>query len=729
MPLDELPQSLQEDLAYLQNSAESDLSMSFSHNNFFYDETISVTISASNDRAKIYYTTDGSTPTSDNEEFSHPITFVANETIACIVLKAIAIYNGEQSPVMTQSYFIGSSISERFSNYVFSISTDPWNLYDYEDGILESGKIYDDYMLENSHVEEEDWERPANYTGRGREWERPVYVEVFTQDGERVIAQNAGLRVHGNSSRINPVKSLMLIARKEYEPEAGRFKHEFFSDFSSADDFKKPILSHDSLILRPGGNDVTEGRIRTALTSRITKGTGLPTVSPQAGATVFLNGEYYSFAWLTAQINEQFLESLFSASERSFDIIAGGNTDIITEDEDMLSAFYQLLDYAEYGEGSNEAMQYFNDYFDIDEMLLFYAIRAYIADFDWPENNMMIWRYTGHPDTENSAKELDGRWHFRFYDADSSLWYNDKAAPSIRSITRLISDDMDNPVVEGRYGYSPVLKALLSNTEYTERFSNNLCDMIFEHFSTENVRLAINDLNEVSLREIEYSTLNGKASGWIDINHILESRERLIDFTKQRPDYILEEMRDIFGYTSLYQITSDGSAKINTLNGNEGFYFVENRVPITPVLSAGQAFDYWLVNGEKRHEEDLLISVADTDVHGVVNIQLVTKSTMSPLLFKDTYDTDGLCGFTMYNPTEITQNTSNLYLSDDLNNLQKWMFPILNISSGSVWEFAGKSSTSIDTLFKIGLNFNPRRGEVVFLSDENGAILDYKAIS
>jgi hypothetical protein len=179
----------------------------------------------------------------------------------------------------------------------------------------------------------------------------------------------------------------------------------------------------------------------------------------------------------------------------------------------------------------------------------------------------------------------------------------------------------------------------------------------------------------------------------------------------------------------MYRITTDGTAKINTLNGNEGQYFIENRVPVYPILEKGQVFDHWLVNGERRDEEELRVSYADADASGTVYVQCLAREEFPPLFFLDTYDSEDICGFTMYNPTEVTQNTRGLYLSDDLDDLQKWQFPNLNIRPGAVWEFVGSSSTSYDALLKVGLNFNPRYGEVVFLSNEEGDILDWMAVT
>jgi hypothetical protein len=103
----------------------------------------------------------------------------------------------------------------------------------------------------------------------------------------------------------------------------------------------------------------------------------------------------------------------------------------------------------------------------------------------------------------------------------------------------------------------------------------------------------------------------------------------------------------------------------------------------------------------------------------------VTQLEIPPLLFIDTFDDGELFGFDMHNPTDTVQNTQSLFLSDNVNNLKKWQFPVLNIRPGSSMRFVGRSSTSPDALFMIALNFNPRHGETIFLSNEEGVILDY----
>ncbi|MDR2570474.1 MAG: CotH kinase family protein, partial [Oscillospiraceae bacterium] len=598
---DDLAPRTQRVFDLVQREGSSQLTVSFSHEEFFYNETINVTISANSPNSVIYYTIDGTIPTSESERYEHPLKFVAEEDVRATVLKAVAIDGKVRSPVFTHSYFVSTSIDKRFSTYVFSISTDPDDLFGYERGILAPGRIRDDYLNttpEDERVRSRWW--PANYFMRGHEWERPVHVEVITQNGKRVITQNTGLRVHGNVSRGSAQKSLRLIAREEYGSGADRFEYDFF--YGYMDIHTMPIVSHNTLILRNDGQDYYDARLRTPLASIIAQEAGYHAVSPQAAAAVFLNGEYYGFFWINIRMNEHYLQYLYNTLQKSFDIIAGGGHQVDTDDKEIVNEFMQILDFAKDGFDDDE-MQIVHKSFDVDNLLFYYAIQTYISNSDWPSENIAIWRYTGHIDINNPADELDGRWRYLMWDFDHSMHLTEKSAPDIKPIQRLFDD-----------AYSPIFQALLQRPEYIEQYSNYVCDMVFGHFSVLNVERVIQNLNDVTLQEQKISLELHKRS----FNSLIRSREVVIDFFEQRPDYILDELRELFGFTKMYRIQSDGTVKINTLNGNEGIYFIENSVPVYPLLEEGQVFDHWLINGEKRYDKDLIISYNDADANDTV---------------------------------------------------------------------------------------------------------------
>ena len=71
-----------------------------------YDEAQTVSISCTAEGAVIYYTLDGTTPTTNSSVYSTPLTISATTTV-----KAMAVVDGDESDVVTAKYVIGSSAS------------------------------------------------------------------------------------------------------------------------------------------------------------------------------------------------------------------------------------------------------------------------------------------------------------------------------------------------------------------------------------------------------------------------------------------------------------------------------------------------------------------------------------------------------------------------------------------------------------------------------------------
>jgi len=69
----------------------------------YYDQ-VEVSISCRTERASIFYTTDGSTPTANSNYYSSPFTLTKSATV-----KAIAIYEGSQSSVASATYTVRTS--------------------------------------------------------------------------------------------------------------------------------------------------------------------------------------------------------------------------------------------------------------------------------------------------------------------------------------------------------------------------------------------------------------------------------------------------------------------------------------------------------------------------------------------------------------------------------------------------------------------------------------------
>lgn len=145
--------------------------IAFSKTKHFYSESIEVEI-LSDKPGKIYYTLDGSDPTDQKQLYESPIKIDSGNKMLVKNIKAKAFYDdGTESNTITHTYFVGNDIANRFDTLIFSVSTDPYNLYDYEYGIFVEGKLRADFLKENPGVRP-DPDDPANFNMRGREAER-----------------------------------------------------------------------------------------------------------------------------------------------------------------------------------------------------------------------------------------------------------------------------------------------------------------------------------------------------------------------------------------------------------------------------------------------------------------------------------------------------------------------------------------------------------------------------
>ncbi|PWJ10235.1 CotH kinase family protein [Ruminococcus flavefaciens] len=142
---------------------------SFSAESGFYNSGFSLSIDVP-EGTTVYYTLDGSDPTSSSERYTGPISvkdmtsepnklsartditaytdILAPEegVLKAAVVRATAVdAQGRTSDIITKTYFIGSTNVDKYKNMkVISLVTDPDNLFDYEKGIYVKGKVYDE---------------------------------------------------------------------------------------------------------------------------------------------------------------------------------------------------------------------------------------------------------------------------------------------------------------------------------------------------------------------------------------------------------------------------------------------------------------------------------------------------------------------------------------------------------------------------------------------------------
>jgi hypothetical protein len=171
----------------------------FSVSGGFFPGAVTLDIQNLSSAGAVYFTTDGSVPNGASPVFTTPITLSINT-----VVKARIIAPGRiPGPVLTNTYFVGEDFNQR-GLAVLSLSGEPDDFFGVDSGIL-----------------------VQNYKP---DWEIPIHLEFYENDGVLGFHHDAGGSVGGENSWILPQKLLNISSRKQYG--GGHIEYQIFPDKS-----------------------------------------------------------------------------------------------------------------------------------------------------------------------------------------------------------------------------------------------------------------------------------------------------------------------------------------------------------------------------------------------------------------------------------------------------------------------------------------------------------------
>ncbi|MCL2456790.1 MAG: CotH kinase family protein [Defluviitaleaceae bacterium] len=689
--------------------------LEFSAKEHFYSEDFFVEITSSTANVNIFYTLDGSTPSPRSNLYTDPLRFNAREDLQVVTLRAATFYNENAvSHTLTHTYFVGTGVNERFDTIIFSLTTDSENLFDFETGIMVPGKIRADF--ERDEGREGSAGDPANFSMSGEEWERPVNVETFLPSGTRVISQVAGMRTHSTWNHESQQHALRLIARRELDPnDANRFGFNFFGE-TAQDGYGTPIARYNTLILRNGGNDRYHSMLRNEVGFALAKSAGLNTVSPFRPAAVFLNGEYYGFSWLQVRNTDHFLEALFGSPTREFDNVSGGETEFDTEDINVLLDLYDLMEFANRDLTDDAIFSQLEAILDVEDFLRYYAFQMYMGAEDWPHDNIRRFRYTGEQ-VPGLVPELDGRWRHVVTNLDRTLGlFDGRSAHNNPTFQQMLTGE--NP-------RSPILVSILKRKDMQEMFAMIVNDLASNVVTERNIRRTIRSLVTDASNEINFAIAAGNFSDDFSWETAEEQHEHMERFGDRRDRTVFPFLAEHFGFKNeLFTVrVTGGDAYIGTVPANSAQYFSHLTVPLRPFLSDSfTTFESWLVNGAFITTPTITVSAADA-IDGVVEVHLVTRTDYPQLVIRAAHETPEESAIFLRNPSNEDIFVEGLFLSNDSERLQRFRIPRLLVPANDTLELAGENCPSVEGTPRVRLNFNIRTGRMIFLSDENGNVL------
>ena len=521
----------------------------------------------------IYYTLDGSIPGFESGFYEDPIAFTATDEVRSCVLRARSYdeSTGKWGDLFTRTYFYADSmetLKERFSTYIVCLTSDPYNLYDYEYGIMVEGKIRDEYVNSPEYISGK-LTQPANFTQQGRDWERDAFVEILSPDGERLIAQDAGMRIFGHASRQYYYKSFKLYARKAYGNDT--FAYPFFADNTHGAD-QKVQDAYQRLVVRAHGFDKSVTLFREELFQTLCsqiEGIDSKSVAP---ASVWLNGGYYNFEWLQEVYDDTYMEENYGlmqegdyyqklalrANKLTISIAKGKTdsededeeetvgteeaepvvetTDRTPEEEQASKDYHKMAEYAEKDLTDDETFAELEQLVDIDNMIQYFAIETYIANWDWPLNNIKLYRYYSQNNVYGTGRQ-DGRWRYLYYDMEAGFnIYNEEP-----------EDWLD---IETVMEQNPLFGAVMKRPDMQEKFAKYIELCIKEYFTEDRVRVAVEKLcgeRDSELAESFAYKHSIDESYTMNMDDVEQNKEVIYDFVEKRPEMMRQQIQELFG--------------------------------------------------------------------------------------------------------------------------------------------------------------------------------------
>lgn len=544
------------DTAYQGESPPSE----WSHPAGFYSEPIELTISHPDSQARIYFTTDGSTPTSSSRLFSDTLVIADRSSEPNIfsmirtnnimpeenarrawyppsdvirkatTIRTKTIIPGHLPTYETNTFFVYPEGPQTFGIPVFSLVTDADNLFDDEIGIYVPGNTFVPGDFET-----------GNYQQRGIEWERPVSMELFI-DGETVLKQNAGVRIHGNWTRRLPLKGLRLYARNQYGDS--HFRYPLFTN--------RPHEEYRRVILRASGNDWRHTFFRDAAAHELARNMDFDTQAYRP-SIVFINGEYWGLTNIRERIDVNYIEKVYGIDPDNIDMLRQSRT-VVLGDRAHYNALFDLVTEREMTDPADLAEAV--TYFDLNSFLDLYAFQIYCANNDWPNNNQVFWRTRTEHDPYASPGH-DGRFRWMMFDADRCLGYS--TSWDFDMIDYLDRDRRSSALIVG----------LLKNPEFRIDFINRINDHLNTTFVQDRVIQIVDSLKAgIEPYMPEHISRWGQPESMNDWDSNVEIMR---EFAELRPGYLREMLDYHFDTGHLTDIEFDvnyahkGYIKINSI--------------------------------------------------------------------------------------------------------------------------------------------------------------------
>jgi len=523
-----------------------------------YASSQTATITHATPNVVIRYTLDGSEPTHTSAIYTSAISITQTLT-----LKAKAyLENFLPSKAEVKTYFINE---HNFTLPVVSISTNPDYLFSDNLGM---------YVIGTNGVTGHCMDTPVNWN---QDWDRHAVFEFFDSTGDKKFDQGVDIRIGGDCTRPKPQKSFAISADDKYG--RNHINEKLFDN--------KDAERYAGFMYRNSGNDNNILHFRDALIQHIA-GTNMDVDYMDYKPTIhYLNGEYWGIQNMREKIDGDFIESNYGISKDDIDLIEKYKTVIEGTDETYRSYFesLQLMDMTE-----PASFDFVDEHIDVQEYINYLVTEIYVANTDWPGNNMKFWR----------QRSTNGKFRWILWDTDFGLGFNSN--PSDHPTLKYATTPGTSGATSGEATVH--IQLMLQNPIFKERFITTLTTAMSSIFSPTNFNNEVEIFQNRLKDEMPYhkARWGGTMEEWE--NYI----QKVKTFMAERQPFMMQHITEFFGRSTesvmLNFYSNTPGAGTFYLNNSihspvvNGPYFKGDSYTVKAIPSSGYTFSHWNISKE-----------------------------------------------------------------------------------------------------------------------------------
>ncbi len=403
----------------------------FSLESGLYPTPLQLTLSTAEPDALIRYTLDGDFPDAGSPVYTSPLTL----TQPTVVQARAFLPDTSAGPVRSAHYLIG--IQPQLP--VLSIRTESDHLWDPFDGI---------YVQGVNGISGNCVDAPRNWN---QDWERPADISFFEADGTPGFAVAAGIKIGGGCSRSLKMKSFNIILRE------GTYGDDLI-DYPLFPGL--PVRRFRRLKLRNAGNDFEQMNCRDGLNQTLLFRTVDLDLMAYRPVLTYLNGQFWGVYELRELYNEDYIASHHQLEGHSFDILTNPYSPWGEVNEGDNLAFQELVSIFRHQDFQKPAtLDQVGARMDLEQFMNYHIVQIYLGNYDWPANNVRVWR------------DRDGgkfRWMLFDLDATTNFGAWSKSLATDNTLRHAL--EPNGPVWPNGPESTLMLRKLMENPSFRQEF-------------------------------------------------------------------------------------------------------------------------------------------------------------------------------------------------------------------------------------------------------------------